>query len=180
MSIRKIVQCFAVVASIAVSATSAFAQNTQIRDGFWFSGGLGFGTLGCDDCGGRTNGLSGGLSLGGTITPRFLLGVGSDAWTRSDQGATLTVGTFDARVRFYPSTTGGFFLTGGVGVGSVTGSIAGLGSSTETGLGLLFGLGYDIRVAKNTSITPYWSGFAMRNSYTDANVGQLGLAITLH
>ena len=75
MSIRKVVQCFAVVASIAVSATSAFAQNAQIRDGFWFSGGLGFGTLGCDDCGGRTNGLSGGLSLGGTITPRFLLGV---------------------------------------------------------------------------------------------------------
>jgi len=180
MSIRKVVQCFAVVASIAVSATSAFAQNAQIRDGFWFSGGLGFGTLGCDDCGGRTNGLSGGLSLGGTITPRFLLGVGSDAWTRSDQGATLTVGTFDARVRFYPSTTGGLFLTGGVGVGSVTGSIAGFGSSTETGLGLLFGLGYDIRVAKNTSITPYWSAFAMRNSYTDANVGQLGLAITLH
>jgi hypothetical protein len=177
---RKVVQCFAVVASIAVSATSAFAQNAQIRDGFWFSGGLGFGTLGCDGCGGRTNGLSGGLSLGGTISPRFLLGVGSDAWTRSEQGATLTVGTVDARVRFYPSTTGGFFLTGGLGVGSVTGSISGLGSSTESGLGLLLGLGYDIRVAKNTSITPYWSAFAMSNDRTDANVGQLGLAITLH
>jgi hypothetical protein len=180
MSVRKLVQCLAVVGSLVVSAASAQAQNAQVRDGFWFSGGLGFGTLGCDNCGARTNGLSGGLSLGGTITPRFLLGVGSDAWTRSEQGATLTVGTLDARVRFYPSTTGGFFLTTGVGVGSVSGSIVGLGSSTETGLGLLFGLGYDVRVAKNTSITPYWSGFAMRNSNTDANVGQLGLAITLH
>ena len=47
-------------------------------------------------------------------------------------------------------------------------------------MGMLFGLGYDMRVAKNTSITPYWNGFAMRNSNVDANVGQLGLAITLH
>jgi hypothetical protein len=180
MSLRKVVQSFAVVASLAVSATSAFAQNAQVRDGFWFSGGLGFGSLGCDNCGDRTNGLSGGLSLGGTISPRFLLGVGSDAWTKSEQGATLTVATLDARVRFYPSTTGGFFLTGGVGVGSVTGSIAGFGSNTESGLGVLLGLGYDIRVAKNTSITPYWSAFAMSNNNTDANVGQLGLAITLH
>jgi hypothetical protein len=180
MSVRKLVQCLAVVGSLVVGAASANAQNAQIRDGFWFSGGLGFGTLGCDNCGGRTNGLAGGISLGCTITPRFLLGVGSEAWARSEQGATLTVGTLDARVRFYPSTTGGFFLTGGLGLGSVTGSISGLGSSTETGMGMLFGLGYDMRVAKNTSITPYWNGFAMRNSNVDANVGQLGLAITLH
>ena len=180
MKARNLVQCLAVVATLAVSAVSAQAQNAQVRDGFWFSGGLGFGTLGCDNCGSRTNGLSGGLSLGGTITPRFLLGVGSEAWTRTEQGATLTVGTLDARVRFYPSTTGGFFLTGGLGVGSVTGSLVGFGSSTETGLGMIFGLGYDVRVAKNTSITPYWNGFAMRNSNTNANVGQLGLAITLH
>jgi hypothetical protein len=183
MSIRKLVQCFAVVASIAVSATSAFAQNrpnAQIRDGFWFSGGLGFGSLGCDRCDGtRTNGLSGGLSLGGTITPRFLLGVGSEAWTRTENGSTLTVGTLDARVRFYPSTTGGFFLTGGVGAGSVTGS-TGSFTESESGLGMLFGLGYDVRFARNASITPYWNGFTMRNTNTDANVGQIGLAVTLH
>jgi hypothetical protein len=181
MSTKKLVQCLAVAGALMASAVSVHAQNAQTRDGFWFSGGLGFGTLGCANCGGsRTNGLSGGISLGGTITPRFLLGVGSEAWTRSEQGATLTVGTLDARVRFYPSTTGGFFLTGGVGVGSVTGSVVGFGSSTETGLGMLFGIGYDMRVAKNTSITPYWNGFAMKNSNTDANVGQIGLAITLH
>jgi hypothetical protein len=155
------------------------AQNAQTREGFWFSGGLGYGTLGCDNCGGRESSISGGLSLGGTITPRFLLGVGSEAWTKSQQGATLTVGTVDARVRFYPSVTGGFFLTGGLGVGSITGSFGGF-TSTETGVGVLAGLGYDIRVAKNTSITPYWNAFAMRNSNTDANVGNVGLAVTLH
>ena len=180
MSARKVVQYFAAVVAIGVSAASAHAQNAQIRDGFWFSGGLGYGSLGCDNCAGsRTGGLSGGLSLGGTISPRFLLGVGSEAWSKSEQGATLTVGTLDARVRFYPSATGGFFLTGGLGVGSITGAASGY-TATETGVGMVFGLGYDVRITRNSSLTPYWSGFAMKSSNADANVGQVGLAITLH
>ena len=158
----------------------AHAQNAQVRDGFWFSGGLGYGSLGCQDCGSRTGGMSGGLSLGGTITPRFLLGVGTEGWTKSEQGATLTVGTLDARVRFYPSATGGFFVTGGLGIGTMTGTVPGFGTVTENGLGTLVGIGYDYRIARNTSITPYWNGFAMKNSNTDANVGQMGIAITLH
>ena len=181
MFVKKLVQCFAVVASLTVLAASAQAQNRQIRDGFWISGGLGYGSLGCDLCGSqRESSISGDLSLGGTISPRFLLGVGSAAWSKSDQGATLTVGTLDARVRFYPSTTGGFFVTGGVGFGSVRGDFGGGFSATETGVGTILGLGWDIRVAKNTSITPYWNGFAMKNDNTDANVGQAGIAVTLH
>jgi hypothetical protein len=178
-----LVQCLAVVAAVAVSAASAQAQrstqrNAPIRDGFWVSGGLGYGSLGCDNCGSREGGLSGDISLGGTISPRLLLGVGSAAWTKSEQGVTMTVGTLDARVRFYPSATGGFFLTGGIGFGQA--KLTGFGTATENGVGTLLGLGYDIRVAKNTSITPYWNGFAMKNNNTDANVGQMGLAVTLH
>ena len=180
MSVRKLVQYSAAAVAIAVSAASAHAQNAQIRDGFWFSGGLGYGSLGCDNCSGtRTGGLSGGLSLGGTLSQRLLIGVGSDAWTKSEQGATLTVGTLDARVRFYPSATGGFFLTGGLGVGTISGAASGY-TASETGLGMLFGLGYDVRISRNSSLTPYWSGFAMKSSNADANVGQVGLAITLH
>jgi hypothetical protein len=174
------VQCFAVVGALVVSATSAHAQvQNASRSGFWFSGGLGYGSLGCQDCGSREGGISGGLSLGGTISPRFLLGVGTTGWSKSQDGATLTVGTLDARVRFYPSTTGGFFLTGGLGVGSMRGEVGGI-SSTETGVGTMLGLGWDIRVASNTSITPFWNGFAMQNNNVDANVGQAGIAITLH
>src|SRR5947207_5505311 len=76
------------------------AQNAQARQGFWFSGGLGYGSLGCDNCGSREGGISGGLSLGGTITPRFLIGVGTSGWTKTDQGARLTVDEIDARVPF--------------------------------------------------------------------------------
>jgi hypothetical protein len=181
---KKMVLSLAVLAALAVSAASADAQrarahNSQIRDGFWFSGGLGYGSLGCDNCGSREGSLTGDLSLGGTISPRFLLGVGTSAWSKTEQGARLTVGTLDARVRFYPSTTGGFFVTGGLGVGSMRGDVGNL-SATETGVGTILGLGWDLRVSKNASITPYWNGFAMRNNDTNANVGQAGIAVTLH
>lgn len=181
MIVRKLVGCFAVGLIASVSAAESLgAQNAQIRDGFWVSGGLGYGLLGCDACPTREGGFSGGLSLGGTISPRFLLGVGTAGWSKSEQGETLTAGILDARVRFYPSATGGFFLTGGAGVGSVSSELSGLGTETETGFGVILGLGYDLRVSRNTSVTWFWNGFAMRNSNTDANVGQMGIAVTLH
>ncbi|HWL41051.1 MAG TPA: hypothetical protein VNO75_12525 [Gemmatimonadaceae bacterium] len=181
MNVNRVIQFFTVCLLASVVAVgSAQAQNAQVRDGFWFSGGLGYGVLGCDDCSEYEGGLSGGLSLGGTISPRFLLGVGTSGWSKSQGGGTLTVGLLDARVRFYPSTKGGFFLTGGLGVGSVSASISGFGSETETGMGAILGLGYDWRVSRNASVTPYWNGFAMRNDNIDANVGQMGIAITLH
>ena len=99
---------------------------------------------------------------------------------KSESGTTLTVSTLTAAIRFYPSATGGLFLMGGLGLGTVSASVSGLGSASETGAGALVGLGYDIRVGRNVSLTPYWNGFAMNSSNDDANVGQLGLAITVH
>ena len=178
MVVKRMVQLVAVVASLA-AATSAQAQKGPARQGFWFSGGLGMGSLGCDNCGSRENGVTGDISLGGTLSPRWLLGVGTSGWSKSEQGGRLTVATLDARVRFYPSTTGGFFLTGGIGAGQIRASAGGI-SATDNGTGAIFGLGYDYRVARNTSITPYWNGFAMKSDNNNANVGQIGLAITLH
>ncbi len=161
-------------------ASALSAQTKHSRNGFWFNGGLGFGSLGCEDCEARETGPSGGLSLGGTISQKFLLGVGTSGWTKSENGVTLTAGTLDARVRFYPSATGGFFLTGGLGLGSISADIDGFGSDSEVGVGLLFGLGLDIRVGTNVSLTPFWNGFAVRTSNSNANVGQIGLSVTLH
>lgn len=145
------------------------------RQGFWFNVGLGYGSLGCDDCGDRLNGVSGGLSLGGTITDRLLLGVGTTGWTKSEGGSTLTVGTVDARVRFYPSRTSGFFLNGGIGFGGIS-----LDHVSETGIGLMLGVGWDIKVGSNVSITPFYNGFAVRNADANANVGQIGIGVTIH
>jgi len=180
MILKKVVRMVAVCAlgSVAV-ASLAQAQRAEVRQGFWFSGGLGYGSLGCDGCGSREGGISGGLSLGGTITPRLLIGVGTSGWTKSEQGARLTVDEIDARVRFYPSRTGNFFVTGGIGYGELRASAGGI-SATDTGAGAILGMGYDYRVARNMSITPYWNAYAMKSSDNDANVGQVGLAITLH
>src|SRR5437868_7700661 len=118
MVLKKVVQLVVACALGSISfAGIAKAQNAQTRQGFWFSGGPGYGSLGCDNCGSRESGLSGGLSLGGTISPRFLLGGGTSGWTKTDQGARLPVDEIGARLRFYPSATGGIFVTRGVGYG---------------------------------------------------------------
>lgn len=163
----------------AIAAVPAVAQHPQTRRGFWFNGGLGYGSLGCQNCDGRTGGLSGGISLGGVLSRNVLFGVGTTGWTKSESGVTLTVGTLDARFRFYPKATGGFFLTAGLGLGAISASGGG-DSQTETGVGLMLGLGIDIRIGDNVSLTPFWNGFAVSASGDDANVGQLGLGITVH
>jgi len=127
-----------------------------------------------------TGALSGNIALGGTLSPKFLLGVSTNGWTKSESGSTLTVGTLTAAARFYPSPTGGLFLTGGLGLGTVSAGVSGFGSASETGVAALLGLGYDIAVGRTISLTPYWNGFALNYSGGDANVGQIGLGITVH
>jgi hypothetical protein len=157
------------------AAGDVVSGHPQTREGFWFNAGLGIGSLGCKDCIGRENGLSGGLSLGATINDRLLLGVGTTGWAKSEEGETLTVGTLDARLRFYPARKAGFFVTGGFGLGTLR-----FAGESETGLGLVLGVGWDIRVGRNVSLTPFYNGFAMRSDLVDANVGQLGVGITIH
>jgi hypothetical protein len=59
-------------------------------------------------------------------------------------------------------------------------SVSGFGSESETGAGARLGRGYDLRLARNVSLTPYWNGFAVRSSNVNANVGQIGIGITTH
>ncbi|HEX6614706.1 MAG TPA: outer membrane beta-barrel protein [Gemmatimonadales bacterium] len=177
---RSFIVSAAVLTLLALEAAPAQAQHPQTRQGFWFTGGLGYGSLGCENCDGREGSISGGLAIGGTLNQKWLLGVGTNGWTKSENGATLTVGTLAALVRFYPSATGGFFITGGLGIGSIHAELSGLGGDTETGAGALLGVGYDIRVSQNVSLTPFWNGFATSTSNADANVGQLGLGVTVH
>jgi hypothetical protein len=168
------------VQAVRAAVPRTQSENRHARRGFWFNGGLGYGSLGCEDCSGREGGLSGGLAIGGSVSQKVLLGAGSSGWTRSEGGVTLTVGTLVALIRFYPSATGGFFLLGGLGLGTIHADIDGLGSDSETGAGALLGLGYDIRVGDNVSLTPFWNGFAAETTNADANVGQIGLSVTVH
>lgn len=164
---------------LAGNAVSQQYLQAQHRSGFWFSAGLGWGSLGCQNCGSRTGGLSGNLALGGTLSNKVLLGVSANGWTKSENGSTLSVNAITAAARFYPSARSGFFLIGGLGIGTVSAAVSGFGSGSETGFGALLGLGYDMKIGPKLSLTPYWNGFAMNSSSTDANVGQIGLGITV-
>src|SRR2546426_12669395 len=97
----------ACLAGSALAQQPQHPQQPQLRHGFWFSGGLGYGSLGCQNCSGRTGALSGNISLGGMLSPKLLLGVSTNGWTKSDSGATLTVRTLTAADRIYPLATGG-------------------------------------------------------------------------
>jgi hypothetical protein len=173
-------------ASAAATPTPTHAgeksvQHKNRRSGFWFNGGFGYGSLGCQGCDGREGSLSGGIALGGSVSQKVLLGVATTGWAKSENGAELDVGTLVAVIRFYPSATGAFFLLGGLGLGSIHAKVSDVGSQTETGVGALLGLGYDIRVGSNVSLTPFWNGFAVSISNDeDANVGQIGLGLTIH
>lgn len=169
----------AVTVCLVGNAQGQQAQYGPKHSGFWFSAGLGYGSLGCQNCGSREGGASGNLALGGTLSEKVLLGVSSNGWFKSENGSTLSVNALTAAIRFYPSAPGGFFLMGGLGVGTVSANVTGVGSGSETGFGALLGLGYDIRMGYKVSLTPYWNGFAMNSSNSDANVGQIGLGITV-
>jgi hypothetical protein len=180
VSVRVLAVASIVALTMLESAPAAAQGRPQTRDGFWFNGGLGLGTAGCDGCDGRQSSATLALGAGGTLSSKVLLGASIDGWSKSEGGATITIVTFLARMRFYPSATGGFFLTAGLGLGSVDAELTGFGGASETGTGALIGLGYDIRVGNTVSLTPFWNGFATHTSNTDFNVGQLGLSVTVH
>ncbi len=136
-------------------------RHPQEREGFWVGLGVGYGSdKSCANevgCSGRTGSVTGFLKLGGTFNRQILLGVESNAWVKSEQGATVTLGNVSGTVTLYPRPSSGFFLKGGLGLSYARLAQSFGGDSLEashTGWGFLAGVGYDLRVAKNVSLTP--------------------------
>jgi hypothetical protein len=167
----------------ALLATTAFAQHAQTRDGFWLSGGMGYGSLGlgCEGCAdvGREGGLSGYAKLGGTLRQNILLGVEMNGWTKSEGGATISMGNFSGAAYWYPMATQGLFVKAGAGY-SILAVDDGFGSANDSGFGLLGGVGYDVRVGRNLSITPVANWFRGGFEGGSANVLQFGRGVTSH
>jgi hypothetical protein len=183
---------------VLATAVVASAQRRQTRQGFWIGFGFGGGSAGisCTGCGGlsRETGFTGHLKMGGTLSPKVLLGGESAAWTKDDAGTKTQLGSLTAAVYFYPAPASGFFLKGGPGF-SYQSSDDGTNKYSETGFGFMFGAGYDIRVGTMISLTPsasfYWgsigdvtvegpgggttSGFGLKQNVIDFQLG-----ITFH
>ncbi len=169
------------------------------REGFWIGFGLGYGTASVsfddfsdDD---REGSITGFLKLGGTLNHRVLLGVESNAWVKSEEDVTLTLGSVAGTVTFYPMPTSGFFVKGGLGLSYMRTDVflggAGTVNVSKTGWGMIAGLGYDWRLGENTSITPVLNFYYGKPGDIDIdgvsafggwsqNVWDFGVGITFH
>ena len=188
--LRRFILAFAL---LALPLTEALAQHPQVRRGFWLNVGLGYGSadVSCDGCGNndREGGFTGQLRLGGTLRPNILLGAELDGWAKDEGGTTFALGDVLAAVYVYPKTSGGLFLKGGAGFSSYTESN---GQDVDgTGWALMGGLGYDVRVGRNISLTPEATFFFgapgdIKDGNTTVatgfklNVLALGLGVTFH
>lgn len=176
----------AVTMLLALVATAQVAaQGRQLeRKGFFIGGGLGYGSLGltCDlGCSGlgREGGASGFFHLGGAVSPQLLLGVETNAWYKSQNGASITMGTLTFTAVGYPSKRANFFLRGGAGLGTLNAD-DGSTSGSDTGFGGSAGLGYDIAIGGRTALTPFANWFFGKFNGGGANTLQMGLGINAY
>jgi hypothetical protein len=158
--------------SLAGQLMSGDSVHIYGRKGMWFNVGLGTGV------GSDIGGQSGNLALGWAVSPRFLLAVGTSDWRTRVDRATLTLGTVDFRMEFYPELSGGFFLTGGLGLGYFWFSDSGTGPNI--GRAIILGLGYDARIGENVSITTFINRASIHTSDPRGSVGQIGVGLTFH
>jgi len=183
----------AIVALVFTVPELAAAQNAQAREGFGISFGVGRGSAGveCNSCStDRLNGASGYLRLGGHVRPNLFVGFESNGWLHSDQGVDETVGYYSGVAQWYPNAATGFYVKGGVGITSYLAD-DGTDQATSGATALTLGIGYDFRVGRNFSLTPYANYLASAKGellFNDVSTGfnwsinilQLGLGFTWH
>ena len=152
----------AALAALTAAAPPLAGQRPQTREGFWIGFGFGAGSARetCDGCGDTTvTGATGFVKLGGTLNDKVLLGGELMVWTKDYNPGTETLGSATFIVQYYPAVRSGFFVKGGVGFSDY--DFRNGASVTGAGPGITLGVGYDIRVARNFSITPtidFWGG----------------------
>jgi hypothetical protein len=168
---------------VAVVSTPLAAQDATARHrGFWISFGAGVGWNTTDNTSGATGG-AGYLRLGGSPSPRFLVGGEAIGWALDVGGATISRGNATVSLQFYPSRGGGFFLKGGVGGSSVQ-SASTTGNTTvtvtDTGFGTTLGVGFDIRLGRNFYLTPNVDFLGQRIDDADNTLLLLTVGATWH
>lgn len=167
--------------SVGILLAVAFVTNFpkagygQERQGFWIGVGGGYGSAdaSCDECGddGRESSGAAYIKAGWTLNPRVLLGSEFNIWSKEvrdiepNVDATLNIYHASATVTFYPQTSSGFFIKGGLGASFLDTEFklrrTSIAVDFGTGFGLITGAGYDIPLGRRVSLTPavnFWFG----------------------
>jgi hypothetical protein len=181
------------LALLVTVPAAAMAQEQQARQGFGISFGLGGGSAAVD-CSGcdseRETGFSGYLRLGGYVRPDMFVAFESNGYVTSSEGIDTTGGFYSVALQWYPNAEKGFYVKGNLGVAGVVEEY-GSDELTVAAGGLGLGLGYDLRMGRNFSLTPYLNlvftgnGDVKFNGDSTGvnakfNLIQLGLGFTWH
>lgn len=182
--------------ALLLVASPALAQNAP-RQGFTISFGLGAGSAAASYEGNTTDrmaGPSGYLRLGGAVTPSLVIAGETHGLTHKDGSLTSHFGYLMAVAQWYPRASGNFHVSGGLGLGVIREDdsdplfdyeLASVGGAAQVGLG------YDVRMTRNFSLTPYVNLLGIgggkptfngvgQNSTLSANAVQFGLGFTWH
>ena len=188
----------AALTAIPVATAAQASSRTNRHEGFWIGFGIGGGGMNefISDSSSYSppreshNGLGFSLHLGGTITPKFLLGVemgGVSSW-KGRRGRGL--GNLMVVGIWYPDTTKGWYLKGGSGWMFFRSDDGTTVREASSG-GFSVGAGYDFRVSRNMSVAPYfdamlgWPTFVTSNGVPATpehffSYAQLGVGLTWH
>jgi len=106
--------------------------------------------------------------MGGTLSQSLLVGLEVDGWIKTINNDPFRLGGINALLQWYPASSMGLFVKGGVGLAYARGDLRFPTSVfvDDTGLGYLVGLGYDFPVGSGLSVTPV-------ASFYGGNVGDI-------
>lgn len=150
----------AVMAMMLLVPATAGAQFNHIRDGFYSTIGLGFGSakVSCDQCGGgRESGISGLFGIGLAIDQPLIIGAEVDLFYRQQDQDDIWIAALTGFGQWYPVGNGPFFVKAGLGMGWTQVTVltpTGVVSRSTSGLGYMAAVGYDFRIGYYLSITP--------------------------
>lgn len=159
MSGRMVCLALVVVAGGQSPLAAQVTPPSDVRQGFWFGGGLGAGSGGlhCTICtGDQEGGTAAHLRAGTTINRRLLLGVEATGWRKGVEDGSRRVVALTANGYWYPNRRHGYFLKGGVGLSRYTSRVD-QEYLTAKALALHAGVGYEVRLNPALSIAPFLS-----------------------
>jgi hypothetical protein len=146
----------------------------------WYTIGVGAGgnRVSCQDCESieRFWGPSGYLRAGGTVGKNVSVGGEIAFWQASIDGSDAYLRAVEGVVLWHPSPSGGFFGQAGLGLGRLRNVFTIEGETvraSETGLSVMVGVGYDLRVGKRVFLTPSVMSIAVPTATIDTPAGPL-------